>query len=237
MGQVRLRRSIKDFEIDITFTTDYIQQPCDPSPSINGLRLGWMQAEIDQWVGFKTAWAPLYVKYGNKKATRTTQVKDSLNAIIAEAVSYEKQKHLYERIAVSPNATIMDYEAFKIKRGTPLEDKIATPAPPPGNKRVAIALKKMGHTFHQLLVTSPEKEGRGKETGVKEILMYKAVTAADAAAPAITAYQYVGDVSRGLINIDHLDTEVGKKAWYFARIKNSRGEIGMPGEVVFFLIV
>ena len=236
--QPRISRSISGFDTDLTTTNDYIMQPCPPPvDNTNGLRLGWLPAEIAQWQLFLAEWQPLAILYGDKKGARTTNVKDQLRQIIKNCTAYEHAHHLYDRIAVSPNAVNADFELFRIKHGTPLADTTLTHAADPGTKEVVIVVKKMGNLIHQLLVTSSDKKGRAKPAGVKDILIYKAVTLPTAVAPALNLYQYIGDTKRGLITITHDDTDVGNKAWYIARVKNSRGVIGAPGAAVGALIV
>ena len=234
----RISRSIPGFDTDITTTNNYIMQPCPPPVgNTNGTRLGWTTAEIAQWQAFLSEWQPLAILYGNKKGARTTNIKDQMKQIIKNCVAYDHKQHLYDRIAVSPNAVNDDFEIFRIKHGTALADTTPTRVAAPGTKEVVIVIKKMGNLFHQLLVTSAGKKGRGKQVGVKEILVYKAITGPKDLAPALELFQYVGDVSRGLITIIHDDADVGNKAWYIAHIKNTRGELGIASAIVGAIII
>jgi len=237
-GKPRLSRTIRGFNDDIRNTNAYLNAQ-SPLPSVvtNGVRLGILPAEQTQWGVFLSEWIPLFTLYSDKKTTRTTEIKDELNLIISNAVTYEKRIHMYDRIAVSPNATTLDFETFHILRGTSLADTKHTPAPAPGSKTVVITLKKMGHLFHQLRVTALGKTGRAKEAGVKEIQVYVAFTATTDAAPATELFQYAGDVSRGFITITHTDANIGKKAWYIGYVKNSKGELGLPSDPVGFIVV
>lgn len=83
----------------------------------NASRLGILTAEQTQWNSFLTQWTPLYLKYSDKKNSRTTAVKDQMRAIIDDAVTFDQNKHLLDRIASSPNVTIVDMETFNIKKG------------------------------------------------------------------------------------------------------------------------
>jgi hypothetical protein len=83
----------------------------------NWSRLGWQQAEMTQWTGFNTQWAPLYAKYSDKKGSRTTAITEQLHLIIKQCIALDKTNHLLDRIAASPNATIIDLETFRIKKG------------------------------------------------------------------------------------------------------------------------
>ncbi len=236
--QTRISRGFAGFDADITFTNNFLMLLCEPPLGYtNWQRLGWKANEIAQWQDFGTRWKLLYTLYCSKKTTRTTDVKDQLKQIIKECVAFERTHHLYDRIAINLNAINTDFETFRIIRGTPLAATTYAHAPAPGIKGVVIVLKKMGNLFHQLLVTSLNKKGRGKEDGVKEILVYKAVTGPNDPAPALGLFKYEGNVSRGLIEIIHKDAEIGQEAWYFARIKNSRGKLGVPSAIVGYVIV
>ena len=234
----RLGRTIRTFETDIKTTSDYILELSPGTPSItNGARLGWTPDEIAAWTAFRTRWDVSFALYGNKKGTRTTEVRDTLIVIIKEAVAYEKKHNLYDRIAVCLVAVTADFEAFNIKRNTPLAASTHARAAAPGVKGVIIGLKKIGHLFHQLLVITPDSESRAKEDGVKEIIISKAIGLPTAVSPALNLFVYAGSVSRGLVKVSHADGTQGQKAWYSGQVKNSRGELGEPSEPVGFVII
>ncbi|MEI8203041.1 MAG: hypothetical protein WCH34_08530 [Bacteroidota bacterium] len=233
----RLSRNISGFNADIRQTSTYIQQPTSVLIAIiNGIRLGWTPEEIAQWLAFLAAWIPLYLLYSNKKGTRTTAITEELKKIISKAVAYDKAHHLYDRIADNPNATALDFETFHIKRSTFLA---ASPkkAEAPGLKKVVISMKKVGHLFHHLSVTSPDKKGKGKEEGVKDIMMYRAIRERGAEAPALKTFEYFDDVKYGSVLSKLSEDDVGNEAGYYARIKNTHNELGIPSEVVWFMIM
>ena len=237
-GKPRLSTDIKGFANDIKKTNEYLNAD-SPLPSLvsNGIRLGILPAEITQWGTFYHSWEEIFPLYVDKRVTRTTNVKDQLLLIIKITRAYEQKIRMYDRIAVCKDATTTDFEVFHIKRSTPLALTTHTAAPVPGTKSVVITLKKMGHLFHQLLITALGKEGRAKEEGVKEIQVYVAYTAANEVAPDLESFNYKGDVSRGLATITHTDANLGQKAWYIARVKNTRGELGLPSNPVGFIVV
>jgi hypothetical protein len=238
MAQSRISRSIAGFNADITTTNDYLLKSSPPPPgNLIWQRLGWTAAQLTQWQLFLSQWQPLYIKYSDKKGQRTTAVTTDMRQIIKNCIAYDHQQHLYDHMAINPNAVTADFEIFRIKRGTALADSTLTRSAVPGTKEEVIVIKKSEHLLHQLLVTAAGKKGRGKEKGVKDILIYKAVTGVKDAAPALGQYQYIGDVKRGLITVVHADTDEGNKAWYIARIKNTRGEIGAPSAAVSGLII
>lgn len=234
----RIDRGIKGFADCIETTCRKLLELSEPPLGrTNGTRYGWKPTEILDWCDFKTRWDVLMPLYNNKKGTRTTEVTEGLHLIIKEAIAYDKKHQLYNRIASCPDATIDDFIAFNIVRGTPLASGTHARAAAPGTKTVTIALKKSSFLMHQLLVTTPDHKGRGKEDGVKDILIYRAVALITAGVPALNLYQYVGDVHRGLINVNHEDTTQGMRAWYIGRVKNSLGELGEPSEPVGFIII
>jgi hypothetical protein len=225
----RILRTIPGFNEDITNTNNYIMLPSEPPPgNTNGLRIGWLQDEINQWQIFLTQWQAYYVLYTNKRGSRTSEVIDQLNQIIKDTVKFEQEHHLYDRIAISTNAVMLDFETFRLKRFTPLADTTPTHAEAPGTKIVVITIKQTGHLFHELLVISPNVEGRGKEEGVDEILVFVAYTDAGEMTVIPDRFQYYGDVKNGLITVVHHPENEGRKAWFMARVKNTRGEIGLP---------
>jgi len=236
--QPRLGSSIKDFHNDIVSTNEYIMLPCPPPVGMtNGIRIGWTTGQITYWNDVLGEWTPLISKYLNKSGERTKDVTDQLKIIIKRTRTYERTNHLYDTIAVCPAAVNKDFEIFHILRSTSLASTSHARSAEPGTKTVVIVLKKSGFLMHQLLVTTPDHKGRAKEEGVKEILIYKAIAPITEVAPALSLFQYVGDVSRGLIKVTHDDTTQGMRAWYIARVKNSRGELGDACESVGFIIV
>jgi hypothetical protein len=238
MGLPRISHSITGFNADIATTNDYLLKIIPPATTPTWQRLGLTAAELAQWQLFQSTWQPLFIKYSDKKGQRTTDVKDQLKQIIKNTIAYDHKQHLFDRIAINANAVNSDFEIFRIKRGTALADTSITRAAVPGTKEEVITLRQSKHFMHQLLVTSSAgKKGRGKEKGVKDVLIYKAVTGPKDGAPALSQYQYIGDVKRGLITVLHADTDEGNKAWYIARIKNTRSEIGAPSAALGVLIM
>lgn len=109
----RIPRGIDEFNPYIVNTTAFLQTG-EPT---NAERLGILIAELEKWSGFAAAWSPLYTKYSDKKSSRTTVVKDQLLEIISNTVDFDQSVHFIDRIAASPNVTIVDMEAFNIKKG------------------------------------------------------------------------------------------------------------------------
>jgi len=231
-------RTIRLFNQTFIVTTNYIVTLSPGSTTItNGERLGLTPLVMADIADFRGRWDGGIKLYGNKIDTRTTLVKDGLNLVIKEFLAYDKKNHITNGVAANPIATLEDYAAFHITQGTPLAKTTHTRASDPGSKRVVITLKKIGHLFHTLEVTSPDVKGRGLEDGVSHVLFYKIIIAADAVVPPFKNFEYVGHVKNGLITTTHTDDLVGQKAWYVACIENSRGERGVPSEPVGFIII
>jgi hypothetical protein len=117
----RIAREIDGFNPYIINTNTYMLA----GTPTNWSRLGWLQAEMTQWTGFVTQWTPLYAKYSDKKGSRTTAITDQLHLIIKQCIGLDKSNHLLDRIAASPNVTILDLETFHIKKGV-LQDNTHT---------------------------------------------------------------------------------------------------------------
>ncbi len=236
--KTRISRGIVGFDGDIRLTYEYMMKTCGPPVGYcNWQRLGWLPDEIAQWGAYYTDWLPLYSLWLDKKGTRTTLIKDSLLLIIKNGSAFNQTRRLYDRIASCPNAVASDYTTFHLLRGTPLANTSHTPTADPGSKHVEIFIKKTGHLFHQLLVISPDKKGRGKENGIKEIMVFKAYTELNEMTPTFENFQYVGDVSDGLIKITHSDSYIGKKVWYIAVVKNSRGKLGVHSQTLGVIVI
>ncbi len=236
-SEPRLRRSIRGFNIDFITICGYIIMLCPPPVGqTNGARLGWLPEHLVYLADAKLRWDVLMAAYNNKKGTRTTEVTDGLKLIIKEVVAYEKLHHLYDQVAISPNAITADYEAFRIKRSTPLAATTNRRAQSTDSKRVAITLKETGHLFHKLLIVSTVKEGRGKEDGVKDVLLYRAYTDPTEMAPAFATFQFIGNVQRSLKMVTHTEDVLYQKAWFIACVENTEGEIGVPSEPVGFIV-
>jgi len=113
MASARIPRGIDEFNTYIGNTNSYLLA----GTPTNANRLGVTPEELTQWTGFATDWAPLYLKYSDKKNSRTTAIKDQLLEIIGNTTDFDQRNHVLDRIAASPNVTIVDMETFNIKKG------------------------------------------------------------------------------------------------------------------------
>ena len=118
----RIPRGIDKFNGYISVTSAYLAEGV---PTTNAERLGISETDVSKWTAFKTQWEPLYLKYSDKKNSRTVAVKDELYNIINETVLFDQTYYLLDRIVTSPNVTIADLETFNIRKGA-LEKKTRT---------------------------------------------------------------------------------------------------------------
>lgn len=109
----RIPRTIERFNNYLSNTNTYL---LDGNPS-NAFRLGLLPAEVTSWSAFVSQWTPLYLKYIDKKGSRTTTIKNQLHSIIASCVKLDQTNHLLDRIAASPGVTVSVMEIFNIKKG------------------------------------------------------------------------------------------------------------------------
>ena len=232
-GTTRIPRKEKGFDPHIRAVVAYLLQFSPGSTTItNAVRLGFTDAELAQLQLFLTDWEALMVLYGNKKVTRSTDVIEQMSQLIKSYIAYDNLQHLYKRVEISPHANNTDFVTFNITGGTPIAKTSDSRATDPGTDEEVIVVVKIGNLYHELLVTKAGTKGRGKGKGVKDIMVYKAVTLITEGAPAITLYQYVGDTNRGFITVTNDVSEIGKMAWYIARVKNTRGVIGVASKPV-----
>jgi len=141
----RIPRRIDDFNPYLINTNAYLLS----GVPTNAERLGLLVAETAKWGSFIAAWTPLYIKYSDKKNSRTTAVKDQLMEIINQCVDFDQTSHILDRIASSPNVSIVDMETFNIKKGvlqkttrsvptTPISETVIAAVQPLGGGSVSV---------------------------------------------------------------------------------------------------
>ncbi|RKD85095.1 hypothetical protein [Mangrovibacterium diazotrophicum] len=123
----RIPGAIGLFNSYIASTADYFEAG---TPESNAARLGILDTEKTAWLAFRDEWNPLYPLYENKRSTRTMLVTDQLHAIIKDTKTYDKEHHLLDRIAASPNVTITDLSTFNIKSGPLAKQRRTKPSKP-----------------------------------------------------------------------------------------------------------
>jgi hypothetical protein len=110
----RTPRSIILFNPYVSNVVAYLKEG---TPTTNAERLGVLPTEVDQWAIIADKWEPLYIKYTDKKQSRTTSIKNELLHLIDQFIKLDQQAHILDRIASSPNVTIADLSTFNIKKG------------------------------------------------------------------------------------------------------------------------
>lgn len=135
----RIPRGIDGFNLYIITTCAFLSA----GMPLNADRLGILPDESAKWSGFLTEWNPLYAKYSDKKNGRTTAVKDQLLDIIDRCVGLDQTSHILDRIAASPNVTIVDMETFNIKKGV-LQKVTRSTSTTPISESVNAALQLLG---------------------------------------------------------------------------------------------
>jgi len=126
-GTTRIPKSILDFNTYINSTTTYLGQG---SPETNATRLNILDSEQQAWTALNTAWEPLFPLYEAKRTSRTILVTDELHEIIDQLRAYDKEHHILDRIAASPNVTVTDLSVFNIKSGTLAKKGRSKPSSP-----------------------------------------------------------------------------------------------------------
>jgi hypothetical protein len=103
-------REIEGFNSYINQTNDYLILG---SPT-NAVRFGWTAQNLSDWQGFQSDWNPLYLKYSDKKESYTTAIKNSLIAIVLNAITYDRENKLILKIKATVGLTPDDCAVFKI---------------------------------------------------------------------------------------------------------------------------
>lgn len=109
----RIPRGIDEFNPYVILTVPYMQTG---SPT-NAARLNISVTEVGQMQSLYAQWQPLYLKYCDKRNSRTTAVVEQLKMIIRKFIDLDLSCHILDRIAASPAVTITDLETFNIKSG------------------------------------------------------------------------------------------------------------------------
>jgi hypothetical protein len=138
----RIPRRVEKFNQFLTSTTAYL---LTGTPT-NAERLGILPEEVSQWSDINARWGSNYLKYGDKKNSRTTSVIEEIKHVILDLIDLDHSCHLLDRIAASPNATITDLETFNIKRGI-LQKSTRSKPTTPITELVVPAIQPIGGGF------------------------------------------------------------------------------------------
>jgi len=185
-------------------------------------------------------WAAIWAKVSSKEFMHSDEVElkaarksyesgDKNNPVDTSLRIFTKRY-----IANNKNVTLQQKKAC----GLTVPDTVLTPAGNPATRSAEpqLTLKKQAHLLHQIEVMCPGAKSKAKADGVKEIVMYMTVQAANLPTPALSVFQYVGDVKRGIYTSNFADTQEGMKAYYYIREKNSKGLLGNPSMVIGVII-
>jgi hypothetical protein len=78
----------------------------------NATRFNWTAAYLAAWQAFLTSWTPLFNQYSDRKGGYTTNIKNKLEGIIANAVIYAQNNKLIELIKATASLNTDDCSAF-----------------------------------------------------------------------------------------------------------------------------
>jgi hypothetical protein len=103
-------KDIKGFNAYIVRTCAYLIL----GTPTNAVRFNWSPAYLTAWQAFLTAWTPLYNLYSDRRAGYTTNTKDKLEAIIANAVIYSHTNKLIELVKATASLNLDDCSTFNL---------------------------------------------------------------------------------------------------------------------------
>jgi hypothetical protein len=111
------------------------------------------------------------------------------------------------------------------------EVDVKTPAVDPSGRilNTYISVKKQSHLVIEVEVTYPGTKSKKKQKGVKEVMLYELVQAANVTTipdPETTTYKYIGDMKRGVFTSHFTLSQEGMAALYVMRTKNTKGVLG-----------
>jgi hypothetical protein len=226
VDNTRVPREIKEF-YDYMQATDDRQIEIDPiTTNPRFQNWNWTAAHSGAWTDFRDRSDALYDLW-KVKALRRQDDTNNFNLLIEEVLAYDKLHKLLNKIADStmPPTVLADFETFKVKRGTPLEDTTPTvseeiPLEP------NVDIRDVQHLVHIVEVRNPAHSGYGKGEGIGEMQVWRAVVTGGAPEPDANAYVYVGKAKRGLYRSEFSDTQKRMDAYYKARMESTAGKVG-----------
>ncbi len=110
----RMPKSIPAFSVYLEGAVDYLLAG---APQTNADRLGLEEIDVQSLSDIRDRWLPLYQLYENKRNTRTSIITSQLHELMQETRDLDIDRHILDRIASSPNATLIDLSTFNIKAG------------------------------------------------------------------------------------------------------------------------
>jgi len=105
-------RDIKTYNSFINQSNNYLPLG---NPT-NAVRFGWTAANLSTWQGFLAEWTPKYNLYADRKGGYTTDIKNDLEIIIANTISYDKVNKLIAKVKATAGLTSQDCSIFRISQ-------------------------------------------------------------------------------------------------------------------------
>jgi hypothetical protein len=212
----------------------------------NAVRLGIDPNDIAALAAILLVWNDLYPKSTNPHTATHSIIVDK-NA--ARANGETRLRKVYDDI---PNSVLIteDRSTLHLSERDTVLTHASVPAVAPDCE-----VSKLGHLYHVLRFRTPEVGGHAKPEGVASIEVYS-VLSDSAAYPApgtlpgdVTGpgtpgtpanpeqyFHHAASTGKFLVTVNFTLDQVGKRAFYLARYKNTRGEFG-PYSVIFSALV
>jgi hypothetical protein len=221
----RIPKDIKDFLPYLQRTDNYQKATDIATGNPRYLNWKWTAADSAKWTEVRNK-----VDKENKTYREIYQRnKHSATAILLlrkELMKYNRDKKLLSKISGTqlPPAVLADFEVFRIKQGTPLEQKRsydeADLTPP------IVSVRRLEHLTHYLRVRNPSHSGWGKGKKISVIQIWRAIVEADAREPKESDYHFIGYVKHGSFKAEFTQKDNRKDAWYKSRKVSTRGTWG-----------
>lgn len=188
----------------------------------NWERLGLTGGEITMWMGFRNTWNSYYTIYINIDL-RTRGVKDNMRKTISDFKLFAQPQ--LDMISGKSTANTDDYETFRIKRGI-LRDVNPTPVPVPVTHPIVVSININEPAEHIIRFKDELAGDRAKPFGVKFCEIAYIVRDSENPPDSVDDCTKRIITGRSPVTIHHSATDVEKRAYYFFRWINNRGEAG-----------
>ncbi len=171
-------------------------------------------AKLKDVTAAKSKYENAYQKASSPKAANSA---DRLERNEREA-AYKKAIRAFVNENIRFNSSVGDYDRKYL--GLTIPDATLTPAPVPTTHPV-LSVDFSETRAHILHIKDSVKAGRGKPVGVKECEVWYQITEQQPTSASET--HCAGSTSSGTMKIQFDLAQEGKKVWYCARWKNTRG--------------
>ena len=234
MSDTRIPTSIPEFVAYMEDTDDYQLAIVAPATTANYLRWGWTAPQSAWWHTNRQKSDSLFAIYKNKKF-RTSDNTEQIHQLIKVVSTYDHANHLLDNVANSSNSINTDYEKFKVKRGTPLQDTTHSRTPNPGLLKPVITVREITHLQQRLTVRNPEEpESRGLPEGMKFARVYRFIGTNEPT--DLKQFEFIGNAKRGLLISNFELADLKNEAWYYARYESNTGVMGAASEIISAVI-